>query len=72
MVIFLSLAAEFNPEKVLIFRMNILYQTQSYLFSIFLMQNLGVHEIEMGRLDPRPFNAIDKLLLANIYLELCI
>lgn len=60
-MIFLPLAAESNTDKVPICRMNILYQAESDLSSAFLMQSLGIHEIEMGRLDPSLSNAIGDL-----------
>lgn len=52
--------------------MNILYQAESDLSSAFLMQSLGIHEIEMGRLDPSLSNAIGDLWLTEIYLKLCL
>lgn len=60
-MIFLPLAAESNPDKVPICRMNILYQAESDLSSVSLMQSLGVHEIEMGKLDPSLSNAVRDL-----------
>lgn len=60
-MIFLPLAAESNPDKVPVCRMNILYQVESDLSSVFLMQSLGGNEIEMGRLDPSLSNAVGDL-----------
>lgn len=64
-MIFLSLAAESNPDKVSIFRMNIPDQAERDLFSLFLMQSPDACEFGMGRVDPRTFNTIGDLWLRS-------